>query len=109
MLDPGILWGKERKDKIDWLSVDCVEIHGLFQPEEDTDDTIQPFQPCMRKRNTVPDAGRPKAFAFLQRIDGAGPAQTIDGLGDLTQILKQTLLAGCVTKDPDSGRIQKAR
>lgn len=108
MLNTGILGRKECEDKIDRLAVDGIEIQRLFKPEKDADDVIQTVKPGMGQGNAMTHAGRPEAFAFLQRIHGIGGGQTIDGLGDLTQVLEQALLACCMTKDPDGGRLQES-
>ena len=107
MFDTGILRREQGEDQINGLAIECVEVERLFETQKNPDNMVKPVDARMGQRNPVAHTRGAEAFAFLKRIDGFRCVEPIDGMGDLTQILKETLLARRVAHNADRRRLQK--
>jgi hypothetical protein len=61
-------WNEKKKNKIDWLAVDRVEMDRPVQPREHAEKAVEPFDTSIRERETIAQSGGSQLLAGPQSV-----------------------------------------
>src|SRR5215831_903775 len=93
MVGAGGFRRKQQKNEIDRLTVERLELHGLFESRKQSKQLVELRQLAVRNGDAVTDAGRTELLALLQNLENRplALAAELGGLGG--QLLQNLLLA----------------
>jgi len=83
MFDTCVFGCEQGKEQINRQMIHRTEFQWLFQQNENTTNTIKILDTRVRQGHAVSNAGRPKVFAFIKRLDRFQLVNTVNGLANL--------------------------
>lgn len=107
MFSAGAARNKQEKDEIDGLVVDGVEWDRGFDPREQAEHSVEPFNPRMGQGEAAAKSGGAKLFARLQRPVNTLRVQAERCACARCKLKQQLRLAACPRRANDLRRIDE--